>query len=266
MTLRTGLPICNYHITKQVLDTFISMANDKLKSTTMIVIYYNIGLSKAGEVEQLGAYTSTGEVFSAFIRTSSRANTSPVLRQIPPIIYSALASEPKDVYERFVKWLRMQNSMCTGSLDDSNIILAAHYGSCYNHVYLVRSIMTWGMDPPNFILSDTLVVFKCIKGMNERASLPILVTKYAPWIEHKPYNAVSDANTLKCVTKVAFPNDVLALLTFSISCQDYMKRVGLNIYRPSPMFPFPTNIESDNEMASSRTNDDSNSSISASTT
>ena len=46
------------------------------------VIFYKLGLSKDGQVEQLSVFASTGENFSAIIRTTFRANTNLSLKNI----------------------------------------------------------------------------------------------------------------------------------------------------------------------------------------
>ena len=40
--------------------------------------------------------------------------------------------------------------------------MAAHHGSCRDHVLMLRSMMTWGLSPPGFKLSDTVALFECI--------------------------------------------------------------------------------------------------------
>ncbi|KAH8159071.1 hypothetical protein CIB48_g9171 [Xylaria polymorpha] len=83
------------------------------------------------------------------------------------MIYSALAREPKAEYKRFITWIRLQNYVHTGTNDDGSIVLIAHFGACYNHVYLLRSMMSCGMVPPHVMFSDTLALFKTIKGINK---------------------------------------------------------------------------------------------------
>ena len=46
------------------------------------VIFYKLGLNKDGQVEQLSAFTATGENFRAIIRTTFRANKNPSLKNI----------------------------------------------------------------------------------------------------------------------------------------------------------------------------------------
>ncbi|KAI0531957.1 hypothetical protein GGR58DRAFT_507912 [Xylaria digitata] len=70
--------------------------------------------------------------------------------------------------------------------------------------------MSWGVTPPRVMFSDTLALFKVIKGMKNSTSLSSLVTACAPWIEHKPHDAVSDAKALMSVMKVVFPNEIVA--------------------------------------------------------
>lgn len=239
MTLRTGLPVCTKHVTKEIVDASVDRASAEIGRAQKVVIYYDIELSRDGEIEQLGAHASSGGVYSAFMRTSVRTNTSPVLRRIPPMVYAALARDPPDIYVRFIEWIKNQCFMATGSLDESSIILAAHYGSCHDHLYLVRSMLSWGIKPPNVVFSDTLALFKVVKGLSAPAGLSVLVAKYVPWISHEPHDAVSDAGALKSVVKFVFQDEAVALLTFGISCGDYMKRTGMNMYKPSPMVLYP---------------------------
>ncbi|KAI9847696.1 MAG: hypothetical protein M1837_001944 [Sclerophora amabilis] len=59
-------------------------------------------------------------------------------------------------------------------------MLAANDGSCHDHVHLLKTLMEWGLTPPDYMLVDTLAIFKVVKGMNEKAKLQTLVNKRAP--------------------------------------------------------------------------------------
>ncbi|RYP32999.1 hypothetical protein DL768_011110 [Monosporascus sp. mg162] len=70
MTLRTGMSVCTNHMTSEYLGQAIARTMSDYACSPKVVIYYDIELSRDGEVEQLGAYTSGGEFYSAFMRTS----------------------------------------------------------------------------------------------------------------------------------------------------------------------------------------------------
>jgi len=233
MTLRTGLSYCTEHVTMSEIKHRLSNSVDV---TNTVLIFYDIELSKDGEIEQLGACTESGQSFSAFIRTSVRTNSSPFLKKITPEYWSMLAEEPRFTMERFISWVNSQSPMATGpNSDKTKIMLAAHFGSCHDHVHLLRTMMKWGLTPPNYMLVDTLTIFKVMKGMNDCAKLSRLVSKYASWIDHVPHDADSDAEALRFMTMIVFPNTKLACHTFGITCKNFMDRTGLSMYVPSPI-------------------------------
>ena len=85
------------------------------------------------------AFNDTGETFSNYMRTNIRTNTSPYPGRFPPMIYSVLASDPKDAIERPEAWIKLQHSRSTnGGTNMSNIVIAAHFGVCHDHVHLMR--------------------------------------------------------------------------------------------------------------------------------
>lgn len=239
MMLRIGFSNCCKHVDASEVEARIEYAINDLNDNVITVIFYDLELSRDGQVEQLSAFADTGENFSVYMRTSVRTNTSPSLRSIPPMLYNALASEPMDAMSRFIEWIRMQHSMNTnGDTDMNNVILAAHFGSCHDHVYLFRTMMSWGMNPPECRLSDTLALFKVIKGMNQRANLSTLATKYVGWMQHIPHDADSDARVLRAVVMTEFPLVKRACYAFSTSYEDFMERTGLNMHGIRPVYTF----------------------------
>ncbi|KAK5215537.1 hypothetical protein LTR96_011095 [Exophiala xenobiotica] len=141
--------------------------------------------------------------------------------------------------ERFIYWINQQHSRRTGGdTNKNNIMLVAHNGARHDHIYFVRTMMKWGIDPPDYLLSDTLALFKAMKRMRENAKLIVLVNRYAPWINHIPYDADSNADALRYVTMVAFPDTKRFCYAFSLKYSEFKTRVGLNMYIPAPSDPF----------------------------
>ena len=197
----------------------------------MIIHDRKLGLSKDGQVEQLSAFASMGENFSAIIRTTFRANTNPRLKNIPSTTYNSLALEPMDTMARFVEWLRTTHSLNTeGDEDWSNVVLTAHYGSCHDHLDLLRTMMSWGIEPPGFRLADSFALFKFM-DCDQHTNLASLVTRYANWSHCIPHDAESDARALRAVIMAVFPDTAAACYTFSIRYEDFAKRTGLNMHR-----------------------------------
>ena len=236
MTIRTGLSYCIDHTNMNEITT-------KFKSMTefrhMTLIFYDIELSRDGEIEQIGACTDSGENFSAFVRTTVRTNTSPFLRKITPKYWNMLAEEPKNAMMNFISWVKTchaANPHSNGGIDD--VMLAAHFGSCHDHVHLLKTMMKWGLTPPNYMLVDTLAIFKTIMSKTENAKLNTLVNKYVPWFDHVQHDADSDAEALKFVVKTAFPNLMPTCYAFAITCDDFMHRTTLSMFTPSPIVMF----------------------------
>jgi hypothetical protein len=245
MTLRTGFSNCCKHLDPAEIENKITESIRSINTDRVTTIFYDIELSKDGQIEQLSALTDSGSSFSLFIRTAVRTNTSPNLKQIPPLVYSALAYEPKDAMESFIRWIKLQHSMNTnGSSDLGGVVLTAHFGSCHDHVYLLRTMMSWGITPPPCRLGDTLALFKSMKGMNQRANLATLITTYTPWIRHLPHDADSDVKALRAVVMTAYPNVRLATYTFSCTYQVFIERTGLNMHGIRPVYAFGGNEDS----------------------
>jgi hypothetical protein len=239
MMLRTGFSTCCKHVDMEEVSNRIGYALNDLDDSVVTVIFYDLELSRDGQVEQLSAFTDTGENFSVYLRTTVRTNTSPNLKRLPAMLYNALASEPMDAMSRFIDWIRLQHSTNTnGNRDMRNVILAAHFGSCHDHMYLFKTMMSWGINPPECRLSDTLALFKVMMGMNQRANLSTLATKYVPWMQHIPHDADSDARILRGVVMTAFPSVRKACYTFSTSHEDFMERTGLNMHGVRPVYTF----------------------------
>lgn len=259
MMLRIGMSTCCKHITPTEVESRITTAMSQVDDFKTTVIFYDLELSKDGQIEQLSAFADTGENFSVYMRTTVRTNTSPNLRAFPPMLYNALASEPMDAMNRFNNWIKLMHSMNTnGDSDMNNIILAAHFGSCHDHVHLLRTMMRWGITPPRYRFSDTLALFKVMKGMNQRANLPTLVTKYAAWLQHLPHDADSDARVLRAVVMSVFPMVKSACYTFSTNHDDFMKRTGLNMHGIRPVYTFrDIDINTDPDLDSVNMSDDS---------
>lgn len=243
MTMRTGLSYCTDHVRT---DEISIKSKNKNQISRMTLIFYDIELSNDGEIEQIGARSESGHSFSAMIKTPVRNNTSPVLRSIPPRFWNLCASEPKDAITNFISWTHMIHGREKGNDESSNIMLAAHFGSCHDHVYLFKTMMRWGITPPKYMLVDTLAIFKVMKGMNKNAKLKTLANEYASWIEHIPHDANSDADVLRFVTMFAFPKTTTACFSFGIPFEEFASRTGLNLYVPSPIAVFaysPTHRE-----------------------
>lgn len=242
MTLRLGFRNCIEHMDMNELKVRIEYLRQNMRSDMVTVIFYDLELSRDGQIEQISALTDTGGDFSRFIRTNVRTNTSPLLRRFPPMIYSALASEPKPAMESFVSWIRMQHAMNTnGDTNMDNVVLVAHYGSCHDHTYLMKTMLSWGVEPPHVRFGDSLALFKMMKGRHTRANLSTLVATYAAWIEFVPHDADSDTRALRCVVMSEFPNVRLACMVFSVSHQEYMRRTGLDMHEVVSVYVFGEN-------------------------
>ena len=229
MTLRIGFSGCCQHLGRNEVETRIDYSLKQLDESVITVIFYDIGLSKDGQVEQLTACSSQGDTFFSIVKTTIRATTSSTLRDIPIDIYNALSSEPKDAMERFTQWIIMIHFMNTGNTDLRNVVLTAHFGSCHDHIYLLRTMIGWGIEPLDFRLADSLALFKVVKGPDEHADIASLVAQYAEWLQYEPNYADKDSWMLKVVVMTEFPQTNAACYAFSIGCKEFMERTGLNM-------------------------------------
>ena len=126
-----------------------------------------------------------------------------------------------DAMARFIEWVRTTHSLNTeGDEDWSNVVLTAHYGSCHDHLYLLRTMMSWGIEPPGFRLADSFALFKWFMVWDQHTNLASLVTRYANWLHRIPHDADSDARALRVVVMTVFPNTAAACYTFSVRYND----------------------------------------------
>ncbi len=252
MTLRIGFEHCYNHTSQAEVSLRASLSHQIMDPLKTTVVFYDIEVSRDGQIEQLSAFAESGERFSTYMRTSVRTNTSPILRSLPPWVYSAMATEPKEAMTSFIAWTKKIHSMNTnGNSDMSNIILAAHFGSCHDHVYLIRTMMMWGVDPPCYRMSDTLALFKLTISRTSKATLSVLATRHAAWMAHVPHDADSDAKVLRAVVMTTFPMTKQACFAFSTNFANFMLKTGLNMYKTTPTIEFPKEIDFTNLDATS---------------
>ncbi len=228
-TLRMGFSKCFTHL--ELEDVEKHGLQVKL-SKNIIPVYYDIELSNDGEIEQIGACTDDGRMFSGIIRTSVRTNKSPFLRTIAPEIWNMLVCSPKDVIQSFVDWLKVVFDNCEKETTrNRKIVLVAHYGMSFDHLHLIRTMLKHGVDVPDMLLSDSVVMIKLMVDKNESAKLGHLRDKYVPWIEHVAHDADSDAKVLKGVMNMIYKDPCVYYRKFSIDCRKYVELVGLNMYQ-----------------------------------
>ncbi|OAA37010.1 Ribonuclease H-like protein [Metarhizium rileyi] len=147
------------------------------------------------------------------------------------MFWTAFAAEPARAIKDFIAWIdSMHQTNTRGDQDPNNIMLAAHNRACHHHIWLIRMMLKYGIDPPNYRLTDTLVLFKAIKGKETHASLSTLWNRYAPWVEHVARDADSDAFVLSYVTRIAFEDAKLSCYPFGISCGEFTNRTGMNMF------------------------------------
>lgn len=237
MTIRTGFSFCMRHVKQDEVTTRIASAGEVGPVT---VIFYDIELSRDGEIEQLAAHTVSAESHSVFVRTPVRTSTSPYLKRVPAMVHSMIAVEPGKMIRDFIEWTQRYAPRDSDMIPDlSRVVLVAHNGACHDHVHLVKTMIKVGVNPPKYRFSDSLAFFKLLISMYQSAKLGSLASKYVAWHEHIPHDAYSDALILRLVTMVAFPDTIRICVAFSIECEDFKKRVGLNMYTPMNANPFP---------------------------
>ncbi|KAK1561579.1 uncharacterized protein LY79DRAFT_675445 [Colletotrichum navitas] len=78
-----------------------------------------------------------------------------------------LAETPFGTMMRFVSWMEEITSEHTvKSGKQPQIALIAHFGSCFDHVNLIRTMMKNDVAMLKVMLADSLTMFKVLKGKN----------------------------------------------------------------------------------------------------
>jgi hypothetical protein len=82
--------------------------------------------------------------------------------------------------------------MSTANNDLENVVLTAHFSSCYDHIDLLRMMIGWGVEPLDVMLADSVALSKVINGPDEHADFTRLVAKYPYWMYFDPLCRISD--------------------------------------------------------------------------
>ena len=237
MTLRCGFDTCTAHTSTEAIR--VRVENTKTP-TNLVTIFYDIEVTLTGEIEQISAVSTDGTHFDTYIRTSVRRHNSPILGQIPAMLYTLTAVEPKTAMDHLIHWVRrVRTQAYPHASSDENVIMVAHGGSKHDHVLVLKWMMKWGINPPRWRFADTLPLFKIVVCPSEKASLTELVNRYAAWFDHTPHDALSDAKGLVNVVMMSVRDPITMLYVFSSDYETFVRSVGLNVFRIRSMVPFP---------------------------
>ena len=238
MTLRCGFDTCTAHTT---MDAVRNRTESLHPSPKSVVIFYDIEITSTREIEQVSAVATNGNHFDTYIKTTVRRHNSPMLGQIPPMLYTLTAVEPKTAMDHLIFWVaKMRQEIGGSSESDENVVMVAHGGSKHDHVLILKAMMKWGINPPRWRFADTLPLFKIVLCPNEKASLVELVDRYAPWFDHTPHDALSDAKGLMSVVRATIAGAPELLYAFSSDYETFTTSVGLNAFKIRKMIPFPS--------------------------
>ncbi|KAK0849691.1 hypothetical protein LTR03_005109 [Friedmanniomyces endolithicus] len=232
MSLRLGFDYCMAHVSESLVkEEFQSVKNNTSKTT---IVFYDFQLTKDGQIERLAAITESGEKFSANLKTAPTSDKPPPARKkysLASYIFTQHPMSPSLAIERFTTWIKDRHRVnAEGDEDVSNVVLAAHYGSCHHHVYLLRLMSNCDITPPPYRICDTLAIFKMLKGLAVEVTLPALVVRYTAWLRHVYHDPDSDVNALRAVMTAAFPDVRRVCLAFSCSYEFFAKATGLDRY------------------------------------
>jgi hypothetical protein len=154
--------------------------------------------------------------FDTYIRTTVRRHNSPILSQIPAMLYTLTTVDPKTAMDHLIHWVARMSEEISGSAGrEENVIMVAHGRSKHDNVLVLKTMMKWGINPPRWRFADTLPLFKTVICPTEKASLTELVGRYVPWFNHTPHDARSDAKGLMNVVMASVTNPVMMLYVFS---------------------------------------------------
>ncbi|KAG5916587.1 hypothetical protein E4U61_003500 [Claviceps capensis] len=141
-----------------------------------------------------------------------------------------LVERPVNVMQSFVDWLETLPINCS-NIKKPKIVLVAHYGISFDHLHLLRTMLRYSIEPPNVYLSDYMVLYKILIDKQSKARLSYLRDKHVAWVEHLAHDADSDAKVMMGIMRNVFSDPRAIYCKFSISCLDYMRMVGLDMYQ-----------------------------------
>lgn len=146
-TLRLGYKFCVEHINESAIKE--RLETDSMSSNTLF-IFYKVARTSSNKIEQLAAWTSTGEHFSTFTNALTEvARTGPILSKFSPTIYTLAAVEPKQAVTDLRMWV--SSIVAKGAnkrMTESDVVMVAHKGMCLDHVVLVKTMVMCGLSLP----------------------------------------------------------------------------------------------------------------------
>ena len=205
----------------------------------LILTFYDVEITSTGEIEQVSAVSMDGRHFDTYIRTTVRRHNSPIIGQLPPMIHSLTAVDPKAAMDRLINWVATISMEACGTEGRENVLMVAHGGSKHDHVLILKAMMKWGINPPRWRFADTLPLYKIVICPDEKASLAALVSRYAPWFDHTPHDALSDARGLINAVLMSVKNPMKTIYAFSNDYETFAASVGLDVFTIRSMVTFP---------------------------
>lgn len=101
--LRISFFSCYRHITDQKINTIILYIKSRIDFSRITVIFYNIKLSKNGQIEQLSAFLKIDNNFSIYTGITIKINISLNLKKLLLILYNTLVFKFRNIIKKFIK-------------------------------------------------------------------------------------------------------------------------------------------------------------------
>lgn len=231
ITLRCDVPMCMAHVT---VNDIVEAGSSKIPTGPIVLIFYDLEITSSGEIEQIAAVSPTGKHINLYIKTSCRRNNSPLIRTLSPMAYMYGACSLSAALEHFIVWVNMITiAQKRSSSSPPILMIIAHNGMNHDHYFLTKAMLRLQMPIPNWLLSDTMPMFKTIITRSNSAKLADLVVTYAGWVDHVPHDALSDADALMNVTMVGDTNWLSICNALSTSYERYKEITGLSMFKPT---------------------------------
>ncbi|KAF4460191.1 Ribonuclease H [Fusarium albosuccineum] len=240
ITLRAGYDTCTNHTT---VDDVVNRVRTTIKPVNSVFIFYDVEVTSNNEIDQLSATTTDGKHIDLVIKTMVRKNNSPLIGKLSPFVYMLVATEPVAALNAFVEWVKNTvRRMTDGAGTEDDVVLVAHNGMNHDHVLLLKTMLVWGISPPKWRFSDSLPIFKLVIDPENKATLDVLASKYAPWFQHTHHDGLSDAMAIRHIVTKGVTDWEIACLVFSSPCEYFVTSVGLNTFNIRPTLPHTDTI------------------------
>ncbi|GAB0496809.1 hypothetical protein MMPV_008130 [Pyropia vietnamensis] len=217
MPLRMGIPLCMKHIAgfPGFTDPVTSFLRAIPVKMAFVFLDFEVEPRSSGRAWQVGAVMCSGASFTALIKLPfdaiparlTAASATLEQRLVMRSAYKITAEAERTFMAKLVKWIMSQartilagDGVTSAEVSEMNVVIVSHYGAQHDFIVLANALRRSSIPFPNFIVCDSVLMFKLLLGTNVYCSLAALkeifiLDRYLP-----PDDAEANAEALWRIT------------------------------------------------------------------